>query len=167
VCGLTTRPPAPDHPGQPLASLVRTYKAEDKERSQALNPDSSHSSALDQDQASDIVAAFLAGIEVKQLASMYGIIRSTALDSLRRFGVHGRRTKLNASDVDRVVELCAQGWTIAAIAPVMGVGATTVRRVRIRFRDQRQVGGGLRWQGQGWLGSASSWSRRRGGTAAL
>ena len=66
------------------------------------------------------------------MAAMYGINRSTVLTHLRRFGVHRRRTKLSGSDTERIVDLYAKGWTIAAIAPELRVRATTVRRALLR-----------------------------------
>jgi hypothetical protein len=79
------------------------------------------------------------------LAPMYGTNRSTVLTHLRRFGVHRRRTKLVASDIVRVAYLYSNGWTIAAIAAELGVGATTVRRAllragaEIRPRDRKPI----------------------------
>jgi DNA invertase Pin-like site-specific DNA recombinase len=127
-----------------LFYLVNAHKSMERRRSEAPQSDIRHTPRpLDLDQAGELAGAFLAGVEVKQLAKMYGIDRSTVLTHLRRFGVRRRRTKLNGSDIDRVVELYAKGWTIAAIASEIRVGATTVRRalikaeVEIRRRGRR------------------------------
>jgi Helix-turn-helix domain of resolvase len=116
-----------------LSSLVRAYKDGEKRRPQPPQAEIRHTPRpLDYDQASELVGSFRVGVEVKRLAAMYGVNRSTVATHLQRFDVRRPRTKLHRSDIDRVVGLYAEGWTIAAIAPELGVGATTVRRALLR-----------------------------------
>jgi DNA invertase Pin-like site-specific DNA recombinase len=107
---------------------------------------------LDPDQVSELVAAFEAGVEVKQLATVYGINRSTVQDHLKRRGVRRRRRKLNGAAIEKIVGLYLQGWTIEAIGPELRVGASTVRRAllnRTGVEDQeaRPKGLGRLFQG--------------------
>jgi DNA-binding CsgD family transcriptional regulator len=89
-----------------LFNLVKAQKSMEERRAGSPQEPIRHTPRpLDHDRASELVGAFLAGVEVKQLARMYGIDRSTVQTHLRRFGVRRRRTKLNGSDIERVVQL--------------------------------------------------------------
>jgi uncharacterized protein (DUF433 family) len=70
---------------------------------------------LDPEQVAELVAAFVDGEAIKQLATQYGINRTTVLAHLKRQGVRRRRTKLMPADIDRVIELYAASWTIEDI----------------------------------------------------
>ena len=116
-----------------LNILVKEYTSRDERRPTTSQRAIRHTPPpLHPDQVSELVAAFEAGVEVKQLAAIYGINRSTVQDHLRRREVRRRRTKLSGADIEKVVGLYAQGWTIEAIGSELRVGASTVRRALLK-----------------------------------
>ena len=78
------------------------------------------------------MAAFQAGEFVDVLAARYGIHRWTVLNHLKQHNVKRRRSRLSAVDIDKVVRLYGEGWTLEALAQELRVGASTVRRALVR-----------------------------------
>ncbi len=100
---------------------------------------------LSKNETNDLVAAFLDGAKVTELATVFGIHRDTVSQILNRAGIQRSAVKLNEPTVYRVIELYRAGNSLAKIAPLVGVNPETVRlaliRAEITLRPRRGCAG--------------------------
>ncbi|MDA8301697.1 MAG: helix-turn-helix domain-containing protein [Actinomycetota bacterium] len=84
---------------------------------------------LGPDEVVELVAAYRRGIPVEDLAVSFRINRTTVLGHIRRHGVPKRdRRALRGDDVERAVELYAEGGSAEWVAEELQVAPSTVRR---------------------------------------
>jgi transposase len=87
----------------------------------------------------DLAAAYDAGATVKELAATFGVHRNTVTLGLDRQGVTRRPRSLTLAQVERAVELYAEGWSVARIGDTLDVWGSTVLRALqkagVRLRD--------------------------------
>jgi hypothetical protein len=77
----------------------------------------------------ELVDAYRQGVPVEDLAASFQVNRTTVLGHVRRHGVPKRdRRALQGDDVDRAVELYAEGRSAEWAAEELEVAASTVRR---------------------------------------
>ncbi|GAB3474063.1 terminase gpP N-terminus-related DNA-binding protein [Amycolatopsis cihanbeyliensis] len=106
---------------------------------------------LDDAHIQQLIAGYLSGSTVYELAEQFKIGRNTVCRILRRHHVPMRRRGLTPEQVTEAVQLYHQGWTPPRIGQRMGVDAVTIRR-RLREHgltirntqqpDRRQAGEG-------------------------
>jgi hypothetical protein len=90
-------------------------------------PPRQHNRKLSPDHIEALVAAYKTGASIKALASTYRIHRTTVVDHLERQRVFRRATPLADTDLEKLVELYAKGWSLARIGQRFGVRPTSVR----------------------------------------
>lgn len=101
----------PVHPTDPLVSALPVQRR--------LGPDG----------VAELVAAYRRDIPVEELAASFHINRTTVLGHVRRHGTPKRdRRALRGTDLDRTIELYAEGRSADWIAEEARVAASTVRR---------------------------------------
>ena len=84
---------------------------------------------LGPDEVVELVAVYRQGIPVEDLAVSFRINRTTVLGHVRRHGVPKRdRRALRGDDVERAVELYAEGGSAEWVAEELQVAPSTVRR---------------------------------------
>jgi hypothetical protein len=76
----------------------------------------------------ELVQAYVAGANMKDLAAAHGIHRVTASEIIRRAGVPTRQRGLDPGQVDRAVRLYGEGWSLARLGQRFEVAGTTVWR---------------------------------------
>jgi hypothetical protein len=77
----------------------------------------------------ELVAAYLVGIPVEDLAVSFRINRTTVLGHVRRHGIPKRdRRALQGEDVERAAKLYTEGRSAEWVAGELQVAASTVRR---------------------------------------
>jgi DNA-directed RNA polymerase specialized sigma24 family protein len=93
------------------------------------------------DEAEALVAAYSAGVSVKELAAAYQLHRNTVAKHLDRHSVVRRQTGLMTTDINAIVRLYRDGWSLARIGQRFDVRPTSVRyrlqhaRVALRPRN--------------------------------
>jgi len=87
----------------------------------------------------ELVAGYLAGATVYQLATRFRIHRATASLLLERQGVARRNRPLSPAQIDQAIELYATGQSLANVGRQLGCDANTVRlalvKGGVRMRD--------------------------------
>ena len=84
---------------------------------------------LGADEVAELVAAYLMGIPVEDLAVSFRINRTTVLGHVRRHGIPKRdRRALQGDDIERAAKLYAEGRSAEWVAGELQVAASTVRR---------------------------------------
>jgi DNA-binding CsgD family transcriptional regulator len=83
--------------------------------------------ALSATEVAALVDDYRAGATAVELASRFGIHRTTVVHHLQRNGVTMRGRGLDEGQVDHAVQLYRQGWSLARIGARLGVDAHTVR----------------------------------------
>lgn len=83
-----------------------------------------------------IVAAYQAGTTAKELAERYGVARSSITRLLHHRDVRVRRQSPTDADVQRIMQLYANGLSGAAIANQLGWSNSTVSRLLARIRNE-------------------------------
>ncbi|GEM_PF-1185665 len=87
----------------------------------------------------EIVLAYVAGANMKDLAAAHGIHRVTVSEIIRRAGVPTRQRGLDPGQVERAVRLYGEGWSLARLGERFEVaGATVWRALRGRGVVMRQ-----------------------------
>jgi transposase-like protein len=76
-----------------------------------------------------LVADYVSGVEVMELARRYGIARQTVLNHARRQGQPKRHPKLSPTAVEKAAGLYEKGWSLAQVGRWFGVNPTTIDRV--------------------------------------
>ena len=100
---------------------------------------------LDAAQTQALIDAYRTGSTVYQLGDQFGIDRRTVGKILTRNGVQTKHPGLSADDIDRAVQLYADGWSLARVGERLGVTAMTVqRRLRERGVTMRSTTGAAR-----------------------
>ena len=100
---------------------------------------------LDPEEVDQLVAAHVAGLGVKKLATQFGVHRDTVHHILKRKGVL-RRRGIRPEDLPDAIRLYEDGWSLARLAARFDVSPSTVtntlRRagVVIRRAGPRQAG---------------------------
>jgi hypothetical protein len=98
-----------------------------------------HQRRLRQDELDHLVADYLSGVKVKELAERYGITRQTVLEHRRRQGLPRRHPRLGPLEVNKACDLYRSGKSLADIGVVFSVDPGTVRRaltkVGVPMRD--------------------------------
>lgn len=82
----------------------------------------------------ELVAAYLAGVDLKALGERFGMHRQTVRAHLRRRGVELRSDfpALAEAQIDRAVELYAEGLSAAKVAKQLNAAEGTVRRALLQ-----------------------------------
>jgi hypothetical protein len=75
---------------------------------------------LDAEEITELVAAYKAGRSIRDLATVFGIHRTTVGDHLSRQGVARRHNPLGPEELDLATRLYADGWSPAKIADHVG-----------------------------------------------
>jgi hypothetical protein len=96
-------------------------------------PPRQHQRRLRPDELARLVADYVAGVEVIELARHYGIARQTVLQQMRREGVPRRHPRLSADDTEKAAGLYGTGDSVATIGGVFGVDPGTVRRALMKL----------------------------------
>ena len=87
-----------------------------------------HQHRLRPEEQDRLVADYVVGVDVVELARRYGIARQTVLEQMRRQGVPRRHPRLSADDTELAAGLYRAGDSLATIGEVFGVDPGTVRR---------------------------------------
>lgn len=82
---------------------------------------------LGRDELSGLLASYLAGVPINDLAETFAIHRNTVLSLARRSGA-AERYRLIDRHLDEARSLYEHGWSTARIAEHFGVDSTTVWR---------------------------------------
>lgn len=95
---------------------------------------------LSEEERTSLAQDYRSGMTVYELATKFGIDRSTVSSHLKRMGVEMRRQGLSADQIEEAVRLYAeQRWSLVRIAEKFGVDHGTVwNRLRergVRMRD--------------------------------
>jgi hypothetical protein len=84
---------------------------------------------LGTDGVAELVAAYRQGVPVEELAASFGVNRTTVIGHVRRHGVPKRdRRALRGTDLNRAIDLYAEGRSADWVAGELEVAASTVRR---------------------------------------
>jgi hypothetical protein len=83
---------------------------------------------LSADEVTEVVAAYLAGGRVVELAARFGIRRQRVSELLARESVTLRPVGLKPGDIASAVRLYQDGWSVARLGAQFGVDGTTVWR---------------------------------------
>ena len=75
-----------------------------------------------------LVADYVSGVEVMELARRYRIARGTVVEHMRRQGVPRRHPRLSSDDIRRVAGLYQAGDSLSTVGKAFGVDPGTVRR---------------------------------------
>jgi lambda repressor-like predicted transcriptional regulator len=78
------------------------------------------------DEIERLLEAYRAGTKINDLASEFGIARTTVLNHIARAGLPKRRNFIR-DHLDEARELYATGWSLAKVGEHFGVDANTVR----------------------------------------
>jgi transposase-like protein len=88
-----------------------------------------------------MIAAYEAGVTMKELASALGIHRNTVSDHLRQHGVPTRRRGLDENDTADAARLYEEGWSSLMIGKMYNVdpktALTTLRKAGVHIRPRR------------------------------
>lgn len=100
---------------------------------------------LDAEKMDQVVADYQAGMSAVVVGRKYGINASTVLNNLHARGISPRsaqRIAMSGKDLERVVLLRGEGWTLEAIGSEFGVSRTTVVNTlrRRRVMPERSEG---------------------------
>lgn len=99
---------------------------------------------LGDDQIQQLIAGYLSGATVYELAEVFGIERRTVSTILHRHDVPMRRRGLTDDQVSDAERLYNEGWSLARIGERMDVAADTVRKRLLEYgvtmRDTRGRG---------------------------
>jgi hypothetical protein len=107
-----------------LRSLLDLPRAVRRERRQRAPKQAQ--TRLDSDEVAKLVAGYLAGGRVKQLAKQFGIHRLTVTSILQREGVTLRPRGIHPDDLPKVIRLYEDGWALARLAIKFDVSPSTV-----------------------------------------
>ena len=98
-----------------------------------------HQRRLRQDELDHLVADYLSGVKVKELAERYRITRQTVLEHMRRQSVPRLHPRLGPDEINEACDLYRSGKSLADIGAVFSVDPGTVRRaltkVAVPMRD--------------------------------
>jgi DNA-directed RNA polymerase specialized sigma24 family protein len=90
------------------------------------------------EQAALLVAEYEAGADMKALAALWSLHRTTVAAQLRQAGVYLRRQGVPDSQVDEAIRLCSDGWSCQRLAERYGCDTETIRQTlkksRVRLR---------------------------------
>jgi DNA-directed RNA polymerase specialized sigma24 family protein len=96
---------------------------------------------LSADQIAELVEGYRSGNTMKDLASEFGIHRTTVISHLTQQGVRIRRGGLDQQQVAEAVRLYEQGWSSGRLGEWLGVSADTVltvlRRAGVPIKPRR------------------------------
>jgi len=87
---------------------------------------------LTEDRARQLIAEYLAGANMRQVAERWGVHRTTVATQLRRAGVNPRPSGLGNQDVDEATQLYADGWSLARLGKRYECSADTVRSALLK-----------------------------------
>jgi transposase-like protein len=99
-------------------------------------PPKQHQRRLEADELNRLVADYMSGVDVVELATRYGIARQTVFDHMRRQGAPRRHPRLTPDDVRKAVGMYQVGKSLAAIGRAVGVDPGTVHRALIKVGVQ-------------------------------
>ena len=91
---------------------------------------------LKPDQVQQLVAGYVGGATVYELAAQFGVDRKTVSRTLHRERVPMRMTGLSTEQIEEAQKLYGDGWSLMQIGERMRVDARTVHR-RLRERGTR------------------------------
>jgi DNA-binding CsgD family transcriptional regulator len=87
----------------------------------------------------ELVAAYRAGLTLRELAARYGVHRNTVRHLVGCAGVTPRYRALGPAEIAEATRMYASGMSLAAVGRLLGVHANTVRsaliKAGIRTRD--------------------------------
>lgn len=85
-----------------------------------------------------MIAAYQAGMTMKQLAAVFGIHRNTVSEHLRQRGVRIRMQGLSDKDIPEAARLYEAGWSSLMLGEKFGVTPDTIlvalRRAGVQIR---------------------------------
>jgi hypothetical protein len=91
------------------------------------------------DEIEMLIAAYRAGIPIRELAAHHGVHRATVMQIVERAGEPRRYPALGPGDIQRAAEMYACGMSLAAVGTALAVNANTVRlallKAGVRMRD--------------------------------
>ena len=94
---------------------------------------------LDDQELTQLLAAYEQGARVNDLAQIFGVSRSAVMANLSRLGAESRRGIVHRR-IEEARALYERGWSLAQIGDQFGVHAETVRlalrRVGVQIRRQ-------------------------------
>ena len=96
------------------------------------------------EQVDELVARYLDGATLVQLASRFGIHRRTVAEHLARWEVPIRRTGIDSSRFHEVADLYDSGLTLVEVGLKVGTGPDAVRRALVDHGVPIREGGGRR-----------------------
>lgn len=87
---------------------------------------------LTEDAKALLVASYVEGASLRQLASDHGVHRSTVSSILKESGTTKRPRGMSMEQVERAHQMRAQGLSLSALASAMDLPSTTIRSALIR-----------------------------------
>ena len=94
---------------------------------------------LDSNKVDQLVADYLAGAKVRDLADLFQISRNTVLEHVSRAGVRKHYPALIPEQVDEAAQLYRSGQSLVSVGEHFGVNVSTVRtallKVGVEMRD--------------------------------
>ena len=94
---------------------------------------------LDSNKVDQLVADYLAGAKVRDLADLFRISRNTVLEHVSRAGVRKHYPALIPKQVDEAAQLYRSGRSLVSVGEHFGVNVSTVRtallKVGVEMRD--------------------------------
>lgn len=96
------------------------------------------------DQVDDLVARYLDGAALVELASLFGILRRTVAEHLTRRKVPIRRGRFDHSRIHEAADLYGSGLTLVEVGLKVGAGPQAVRRALAEHGVPIREGGGRR-----------------------
>lgn len=131
--------PSPQTKG--LLALAKTWRASSTCDLPHLSPQRT-ARQLRPTEVDKLVAAYQAGLGMRELAVRFSISRSTVGQHLRARGVDTQPPGLHPDDIPAAVQLYRTGWSLARIADKFGTTDMTVRarllEVGVRMRDPHE-----------------------------
>ena len=125
---------------QVIASVVKVLdKGESPKRPKPAPPTSRRKVHLTEAQMQDLVASYLCGTTILELAVLHNICRTTVSKYLKQRGVAIRLKSLPEHDVALAVDLYRAGLSMARVAERIGCAPNTIRAellaAGVRMRD--------------------------------
>ena len=92
-----------------------------------------HHRRLHSDELRRLVADYVAGVEVIELAKRYRVSRQTVFEHMRRLGAPKRNPRLSPAEVQQAAGMYSAGGSLATIGKVLGVDPGTVSRALVKI----------------------------------
>ena len=120
--------PRPTSFMQVIASVVKVLdKGESPKRPKSAPPKSRRKIHLTESQMQDLVASYLCGSTILEIAAQHDVCRTTVSKYLKQRGVAIRLRSLGTNDVALAIGLYGSGLSVARVAERIGCAPNTVR----------------------------------------